>query len=297
MIEQITKSLDKLTGKFTTWIDQFVLMLPNFFMAMLVLVGFIIAARLIRKLSKKGLGKISENIAITSLLSNILYFAIVSIGIFVALGLLHLDKTVTSLLAGVGVIGLALGFAFQNTAANFISGLFMATKHPINVGDIVKSNDYFGTVKRIDLRFTEISTPQGQAVIIPNKTILESPLVNYTISGERRIDLTCGISYGEDLKRVKEIATQAIEDQVEYNKDKPVEFMFTGFGDSSINFILRYWTKTPSQTAYLLSQSEAIMSLKRAFDKNSIVIPFPIRTLDFGIKGGAKLNEMLPKSN
>ncbi len=297
MIDQFTESLSKLTDKFANWIDQLVLMLPNLAVAILIVIAFVLIAKFVRRFTVKGLRRFSDNQAITTLLSNIVYMAVVVVGIFVALGVLQLDKTVTSLLAGVGVVGLALGFAFQTTAANFISGVFMAARHPIHVGDIVDTTDYFGVVDTIDMRFTKILTPDGQMVIIPNKTILENPLVNYSLTGRRRVNLKCGISYGENLPKVKEVAMQAIEKNVEYNQEKDLEFMFTGFGDSSINFVVRFWIDKVGQKDYLVAAGEAVMALKKAFDENDIVIPFPIRTLDFGIKGGQKLSEVWKNQN
>lgn len=294
MFSQFTVSFNKLSEKFSNWIDQVVMMLPNFVVAVVLVLVFVLIAKLTRKLAMKTFRKVTDNEAVVNLMSNIAYIGVVTVGLFVALGVLQLEKTVTSLLAGVGVVGLALGFAFQTTAANFISGIFMAAKHPINVGDIVDTNGYFGTVDIIDMRFTKIMTPQGQAVIIPNKTILENPLVNYSITGSRRVDLQCGISYGDDLEKVQQVAVQCIEDNLKYMDGTEVDLIFTGYGDSSINFVLRFWLDFNSQGDFVKMQSEAVKLLKKAFDENDITIPFPIRTLDFGIKGGQTLHEMVP---
>ena len=294
MIDTFTNSIDQLVEKLQSWLDQMVLMLPNFVLSILVIIGFVLLAKLSRRLFNKTIRSFSDNVAVNKLLSTVIYLGIITIGIFVALGVLQLSKTVTSLLAGVGVVGLALGFAFQNTAANFISGIFMATRHPINVGDIVEANGFFGTVTMIDMRFTKILSPQGQEVIIPNRTILENPLINYTTTGERRVDLSCGVSYGENLEKVKQVAISAIENHLEHNKDKPVDLIFTEFGDSSINFTIRFWIGEGCHNDYLQAMSLAIIHLKQAFDQNDISIPFPIRTLDFGIKGGVSLDQQLP---
>ncbi|GJM30155.1 MAG: mechanosensitive ion channel protein [Cyclobacteriaceae bacterium] len=294
MLEQFTDSINKLTDKLASWVDQLILMFPNFVLSILLIITFIFLAKLVRRLSAKTFRRISENVAINQLLSNLIYIGVITIGIFVALGVLQLSKTVTSLLAGVGVLGLALGFAFQNTAANFISGIFMATRHPINVGDLVEANEHFGTVEIIDMRFTKIRSPQGQVIVIPNRTILENPLINYSSSGERRVDLECGISYGDDLIKVRDVVMSVLQNEVEFNHDKQIDFMYTEFGSSSINFVLRFWLNSTSQKEYLMAKSEAVIAIKRAFDKNEISIPFPIRTLDFGIKGGLSLEDALP---
>lgn len=282
-----------LVNKLTNWLDTAIEMLPNFALALLVLIIFYAIGKLIKKSVRQLLKNVTSNRTIVNLLESILGFIIIAIGVFIALSILQLDGAVTSLLAGAGVIGLALGFAFQDIASNFISGIILSIRHPFGIGDIIQSNDYFGTVEKLNLRNTIIKLPQGQIVYIPNKMIFENPLENFTKTGERRIDLACGISYGEDLEKVQKIVTEAISSLDKINKERDVQFLFKEFGGSSINFEVRYWISYNRQFDYFSAQSEGIIALKKAFDKNDIMIPFPIRTLDFGIKGGEKLNTML----
>jgi small-conductance mechanosensitive channel len=188
---------------------------------------------------------------------------------------------------------LALGFAFQDTAANFVAGIFLAVRSPINSGDIVALDDVMGVVKKINLRATEITTFQGTLVVIPNKDVFQNPIFNYTHTGKRRVDLGCGISYGDNLDKVKEISLGAIKKTEGVLTDQPIQFFYKEFGDSSINFEVRAWISEIDQVGFLQTQSNMIVALKKAFDENDIMIPFPIRTLDFGIKGGEKLNTML----
>jgi small conductance mechanosensitive channel len=108
----------------------------------------------------------------------------------------------------------------------------------------------------------------------------------------RRLDITVGISYGDDLVKVKKVVLAAVEQLEERDPNRQPEFFYKAFGDSSINFDLRIWLKGEEQIIFLKAQSDAIMFIKKAFDQNEITIPFPIRTLDFGIKGGKTLSEM-----
>lgn len=280
--------IDKLEG----WVNTFLEMLPNFVIAILVLILFYIISIVVRRLLSTVLHRFMKNESVVQLILAISNVLVILIGLIIALGVLNLTQAVTSMLAGIGIVGLALGFAFQDAAANLISGVSMAVKSPIFVGDIIESNDVFGRVKEIGLRATIISTPQGQDVVLPNRLIFQNLYKHYTINGERRIDLGCGISYGENLRQVKEITTKAIESIPFLMENKKVEFFFEEFGDSSINFVVRYWVKFYKQPDYLEAQSEGVMRIKEAFDKNGITIPFPIRTLDFGIKGGEKLSEV-----
>lgn len=279
--------------KISNWMEAIIAMLPNAIVAVVVVVVFYFIAKFIRNLAGKLLNRAFSNKSLNDLLLNIIYISIILVGLFIALGVMELDKTVTSLLAGVGVIGLALGFAFQDTAANFVAGVFLAVRSPIEIGDIVKSGDVMGKVHRINLRATEVRTFQRTHVVIPNKDVFQNPLYNFTMSGERRVDLDCGISYGDDLEKVKKVTVEAIENTKGINKDAGVSFFFKEFGGSSINFQVRAFSEDISQPGFLETQSNMIIALKKAFDKNNIMIPYPIRTLDFGIRGGEKLSEML----
>ena len=281
------------SDKLETWLSSAIEMLPNLGLALLVLILFYVLGRFIRRFIRTVLEKATTNKTVIDLAETVMSVIIVGIGVFFALSILNLDGTVTSLLAGAGIIGLALGFAFQDIAANFISGLLLSIRHPFGIGDIIESNDYFGTVKKLNLRNTIIKTPQGQIVYIPNKVVYENPFTNYTKNQERRIDLECGVSYGDDLEKVQKVATEAIHSIGQRNKKRDVEFYYKEFGGSSINFVVRFWVKFNTNPDYLEPQSEAIIVLKKAFDENDIMIPFPIRTLDFGIRGGEKLDSML----
>ncbi|GAB3647943.1 hypothetical protein GCM10028791_10810 [Echinicola sediminis] len=304
-MEAITNILENfftiIIEKLASWIKLAIEMLPNFLVAILITLAFVLLAKLVRNIFHRFLSKISDSKSLNTLFSTVVYILVISAGVFIALSVLKLDKAVTSLLAGAGIIGLALGFAFQDIASNFMSGVIMAVRKPIRTGHLVETNGIFGTVQRVSLRATEIKSPQGQLYIVPNKMIFENPIKNYTASGERRVDLACGVSYGDDLKKVKEVTLQAIESLATIDKEKGISLYFKEFGDSSINYQVRYWVKdSTSQADFLEATSQGIIAIKDAYDKNGIDIPFPIRTLDFGIKGGEKLSEMMPleiKSN
>lgn len=289
--EKFYESFGLLKNKLGSWISEIILMLPNILVAALVVVCFYLASKYLSNLILSLLRRFSKNTAINKLIATLCSLLINLIGLFVALGILNLDKTVTSLLAGVGVVGLALGFAFQNSAANFISGLGMAIRSPLNVGDLIETNDYYGMVSKIGLRSTEIRTLQGQLVDIPNRLIYQNPFANYNTLGSRRIDLVCGVSYGDDLQKVEDLVLKAIEGISNLDKQKKPALFFSEFGDSSINFKLLYWVKFKEEKDYLKAVHEGIKIIKSAFDENDITIPFPIRTLDFGIKGGEKISE------
>ncbi len=282
-----------------SWLETIVTMLPNFLIAIIIILLTVFVAKIVRNFTSRMMNRITKNIAMNRLTASITFFLVLTIGMFISLRVLNLDKTLTSLLAGLGIAGLALGFAFKDIASNFIAGIYLALKSPINVGDIVDYQGAMGHVKEIGLRSSTIKTFQGQDVVIPNRMIMEEKYTHYSINGERRIDLEVGISYGDDLEKVEKVVLSAINKITFINKTKPVDLYFNAFGDSSIVFSVRYWVKymPNDHIIYLKAVSEGIKNIKAAFDKNDITIPFPIRTLDFGIKGGKTLTEVLPAEN
>jgi len=285
-----------LEQKITNWYEIGVKTIPNLVAALAIFVIFYIAAKLIKKLTTKLLLRISDNKAVNNLLQTIVYIIILAVGIFTCLEVLNLEKAVTSLLAGAGVLGLALGFAFQEIASNFVSGFLIAVRQPYKVGDIVKTNEgFFGTVKHINLRVTTLRTFDGLEILIPNKDMFTEPLINFTKTPERRLELELGVSYGDDLEEVEKILQDLLQDEDERVRDKDAEVYYDEFGSSSINLRCFIWIKYPNNKAYLRTKHNIIKKIKDEFDKNNITIPFPIRTLDFGIKGGLGFNEIYKK--
>lgn len=289
---QISDAISLITGKIETWIEQAIRILPNLVIAIVVAVLFVLVAKIVRDLVRRLLYRVSNNHAVNNLLVTVIYTAVLILGGFIALTIVGLHTVVTSLLAGVGIVGLALGFAFQDIAANFISGVLIAIGQPFRVGDIIKSGDYFGTVTNINLRTTTIKSFQGIDVLIPNKNLFQEAVENYTETKDRRIDLAVGVSYGDDLEKVKKLTLDSVKNLDSVDSRKDVRLFYNEFGDSSINFTIMLWAKSARQPDFLQAQSDAIMAIKKTYDDNDITIPFPIRTLDFGIKGGEKLSEM-----
>ncbi len=288
------RALDDAAATVSGWAEGLVGSLPDIVAALLVLLFFWGVATLVRNALLRILERVSQHRSVQRLLATVAYGAVLAVGIFAALGILELDRTVTSLLAGAGIVALALGFAFQDTAENFISGVLLAFRRPFREGDVVETNDHMGVVEAINLRATMLRTFEGQRVYIPNSTVFQNSLVNYTELGRRRVDLACGVAYGDDLERAREVAVQAIEPLEARDPGRPVEFFYEGFGDSSIDFVVRFWIGFSAQPQFLAARSEAIVALKKALDEAGLTIPFPIRTLDFGVVGGRSLAEEAP---
>ncbi|MTB50923.1 mechanosensitive ion channel family protein [Lewinella sp. W8] len=291
----LTLDFQPLFDELKNWWTGFLQLLPNLLVGILVALVGMVVTRMTKKYFDRLGAKLVKDKILANLLSSALTVALGLLFLFLVLSVLELDGTVKSLLAGAGVVGLAVGLAFQDPILNFFSGVILTVRHLFSPGDIVEIDGYFGKVRQITLRHTALETFQGQEVLIPNKTVAQSPIKNYNKLNRRRVDIACGVSYGDDLKKVEKITVAAIKDQVPHDTDKPVDLVFEEFGGSSINYSLRFWL-TPEQLAqgdFLAARSKAIMAIVEAYNEHDIMIPFPIRTLDFGIKGGEKLSAML----
>lgn len=286
---------EEVVSKLERWGAQFVLLLPNLGVAMVVLIVAWIASVVAGKLVARFIGRVSESRALNELIRKLVRFAVVAAGFIVALSVLQLDEAASTFLAGAGIVGLALGFAFQDLSANFIAGVAMAMRRPVEIDDLLESNDVTGLVKRIELRSTWLETLDGKIVMIPNRKIFENVLINHSRLGRRRVELEVGVSYAEDLEEVQRVASAALA-TVTPRLDRPTEIFFQKFGDSSITFIGRFWIEYHTQADYLAARSAAIVAIRRAFAESGITIPFPIQTLDFGIAGGVALREELDQA-
>lgn len=289
----VTESLlEALRDKVYGWLSTFVIMLPNIIVAALVLLAFVFVARWLSLATGRVILKTSGNRPISDLLASITRVAVSLIGLFVSLGVLNLDKAVTSLVAGVGVLGIAAGFAFQDVASNFMAGIIMALNRPFDVDDLVELAGKTGTVLKIEMRATMIRTLDGLIVTLPNKDVFQSAIVNYTSTPERRMELEVGVAYDSNLETVRTLATNVAATCRDRDPSVPPEVIFERFGDSSIDLKIRVWLLRGDEKAWINSRSDLLVRLKHAFDDENITIPFPIRTLDFGAKsvGGKELS-------
>jgi len=293
--DQLSSSYQNLIGKLGEWVDMLILIIPNLIIASIVGVIAYFFSKYVRKFAVKAVSKVTKNRTILNLVANLTTVIFGVFILFIILSILNLGDTINKILATAGVLGLAVGLALQDPMTNLFSGVFMSVRKLYKIGDLVETNGYFGTITDIDLKATRLKLPTGQRVIIPNKDVIQKPLKNYSSSEERRVDLECGVSYGDDLDEVESIVREVMDNVDGLIEDKPIDFMFTEFGGSSINFKVRFWIPKTSQANFLKHRSEVIKAIKKSFDKNDISIPFPITTLDFGIRGGAELKEMLPK--
>jgi small-conductance mechanosensitive channel len=271
-----------LIQKLTTWFNEIILLLPNLLVAFFIVVLMFVFARNIRKLSHKIISRFTSNLPINNFITGVIHYSLLLTGFILALSILHLDKAVTSILAGAGVVGIALGLAFQNPIRNTVSGFIMSYREYYNIGDRVETNGFYGTIEHIGIRVSELRLTTGELVVLPNDIVVNETFKNITASKMRAVVVNVGVSYNDDLEKVERVVKETISSQIEHIKNEDIEVYFIEYDSSSINFMLRFWIENLNDKHYQQTKSNAIIAIKKAFDKNGITIPFPIHTLDFG---------------
>jgi len=285
MEKTLTEAFNSLVEKLEGWLSAIIQNIPNLVLAILVMIVAYFVAKYTRKLVSKLIEKKVSQKSISTMIAKVSAVIVVLTGLFLALGIMNLSKMLTSLLAGAGVAGLAVGLALQGTLSNTFAGIVLSFRKKIQIGNWVETNGYTGEVMDINLKDFTLKEADNNLVVIPNKMILANPLKNYSLTTRMRVFLECGVGYESDLEKVKDLTKQTIADsfeQVESPKD--VEFYYTEFGDSSINFLCRFWIDAESMLEKLKAKTTAIIAIKKAFDKEGVNIPFPIRTLEFNNK-------------
>lgn len=273
--EEVSEALQKVYE----WKFSLLSLWPNILAAIFMFVVYYLIGLFGKRLINRYIVKFTNNKAATNVIGIAFFLLFFFIGLMTALSLLGLSKAVTTFLAGAGIIGLALGFALQETAGNFLSGIFMSFKSNFKEGDFIKTNDMQGTVERIDLRSTKIKTVDGYHVTIPNKAIFQQPMVNYNQYSTRRIELTCGVSYNSDLDHVEQVTLDVLKNIEDINSSPQPKLYFTDFGDSAINYSLLFWVNFLTAQDYFETQHDVIKAIKKTYEREGIDIPFPIRTV------------------
>lgn len=198
--------------------------------------------------------------------------AILFIGLLIALA--QLGVSLGPILAGLGIAGFIVGFALQDTLSNFASGLLILIYRPFDVGDFVTAGGVTGRVSNMSLVNTTFKTPDNETLIVPNNKVWQDVIKNTTAQLTRRVDLTFGISYNDDIDKAKEILLDAAANHPAVLGEPPTDVRVNELADSSVNLLLRPWVSTSD---YWDTYWDLIEIVKKRFDAEGITIPFPQR--------------------
>ena len=256
-------------------------LLPQIAVAIIVLILTALLARLARSIVRRTVGKAHLRNSLVNLFELLAGLAVWILGIMIAAVIVFPDLTPGSILAGLGIGSVAIGFAFKDVFENFLAGVIILFRKEMRIGDFIECEGLDGKIESISIRETHIRQTDGQLVIVPNAMLFKNPLTIRTDLDKRRTTIICGVSYDTDVDEAREVIRDAVTAcGAVVADDKPVQIFAQEFADSSINFEVTWWTGS-RPVDIRESRDKVVASVKRALDDAGIEIPFPYRTLTF----------------
>lgn len=257
-------------------INQFILYLPKLVSAVILGLLGIFLVRFVNKYINRILKKSKIDVTIRTFLKSLVKIILYVILVIVFLSQLGVDTN--SLLAILGVVGVAISLAIKDSLSNLAGGVLILFSKPFSIGDYIEFEGDSGTVKSITILYTIINTIDNKTIFIPNGKISNYTVVNYSIEGKRRLDLVFGISYENDFRKAKEILYGILLNSNLTLKDPEPIVNVTEFGDSSINIAVRVWVKCDD---YINLNFEIHEKVKQLFDEHGISIPYNRLDINF----------------
>ncbi len=220
-------------------------MVPEMILATLSFVLILVIARMLKRYTRLYILRKSDDLLLANFLSKTLFTVIIIFGTVVSLGVMGLSGTVTKILAGAGLSGFIIGFAFKDIGENFLAGILLAFKRPFRIGDLIETNGLSGTVYDFKLRETLIKTPDGVDAFIPNSIIIKNPLKNHTVDHLFRKEFSLGIDYRDDINKAVEIIKDIVKNTPEIEKEpREALVLISEFGEKYTVIKVLFWLKT-----------------------------------------------------
>jgi small conductance mechanosensitive channel len=246
----------------------------NFGMKVLIALVIFFVGRMIARLVTKGLHNVMQSQEVDKILEtfvcNLAYWALMLFVIIAAIN--QIGVQTTSLIAIMGAAGLAIGLALQGSLANFASGVLIVMFRPYRVGDFVEAAGIAGVVLQVQILTTILKTGDNKQIIVPNGQIMNSIITNFSAHDTRRVEMTVGVSYDDDLDKVRSTIQDLVNADERILKDPECLIAVSELADSSVNFTVRPWVNTADYSGVKFDLTEAI---KKRFDKEGISFPFP----------------------
>jgi len=268
----------KSSSSSANWYDQLLEMLKVYGINLLIaLVILVIGWWLINRVVKLINGQLDKRSIDPSLKPFFKSLMLITFRLLLAISVLStLGIEMTSFIAILGAAGLAVGMALSGTLQNFAGGVIILLFKPFKVGDVIEAMGYIGSVKEIQIFVTILTTPDNKTILIPNGSLSNSSLINYSTEPTRRVDMTFGIGYNDDIDKARKILTALIVADERILKEPAPFVAVSELADSSVNFALRVWCNSGDYWGIFFDMQE---NVKKTFDKESISIPFPQRDI------------------
>ncbi len=254
--------------------------IPYFVAAIVVILIFWFLSIVFKKVVQKVLGSRIHHQNLVKVFQRVGGALIIFVGVMIAMVIAVPGFTPAKLIGALGIGSVAIGFAFKDIFQNLLSGILLLISEPFRIGDQIVSGEYEGTVEDIKIRATTIRTYDGRQVVIPNSDLYTSALTVNTAYKQRRLQVAVGIGYEDDIEAAKAEIIQALNKANSVSKKAEPSVIATGFGDSTIDLMVRWFIDDGTQANKVASIHEVIVEIKTALDTAGVNIPFPIRTID-----------------
>lgn len=255
----------------------FVALVPNMVIALVILGITWVVSRLARRIVDRVTGKASIRESLKQLIHTVVSIGVWVVGLVIAATVVLPGLTPASLVAGLGVGTIAIGFAFQDFFQNFLAGILIMVRKKMRIGDIIECEGIIGRVEHVSLRETHVRKLSNELTIVPNSTLFKNPVEILTDGAQRRHEIIVGVSYDTDLEQARDVIRAAMEGIDVIDQDRRIDIFAREFNASSIDFLVRWWAGSKPYDMHD-SRDRVVRAIKAALDEAGIEIPFPYVT-------------------
>jgi len=267
------RTIDYIHNILENWKQALLAFLPNLVLAIVVLIAFLAMARMVKRISLKSYSRsMTANSDIAKLISSAIYFFLLLAGTFIVLQILGLERVLTRLIAGAGIIGIIAGFAFKDIAANAFAGLMLNAQHPLKEGDWILVDSNYGSVLKIGLLTTTLQTNAGQEVFVPNQIIYSTTVSNYTSFGKRRVVLSGNVTTTAAAETIKPFVINQVKNKDVILRNEEICFYYTGINNTAVEFEICCWISFDTEDDFKEAASDIIIQLKEQLEDKKCTV-------------------------
>jgi len=259
---------------------QFVRTLPQIGIALIVIIITAIVASFAVKIADAMIGKTNLRPSLRNLIETLVKLAVWILGLMIAAIIVFPGMTAGSLIAGLGIGAVAIGFAFQDIFENFLAGVLIMIREKMRIGDVIECEGIMGKVEHITLRETHVRKLSGEVTVVPNSILFKNPVEILTDQDQRRHQVVIGVSYDTDLDEAAEVIRKAVTGVGDVIEEKGIDIFAQEFNSSSVDYLVRWWAGATPRNGWE-SKDKVVRAIKRGLDDAGIEIPFPYITHTF----------------
>ena len=272
--------LDTLIDQLNAMGTEFIRTLPSLAIALAIIIVTAIVARIAVSVADKAVSKTDLRASLRTLIQTVIKLGIWILGLLIAMIVVFPGLTVGSLIAGLGIGAVAIGFAFQDIFENFLAGVLIMVREKMRIGDVIECEGIVGKVEHITLRETHIRKLSGEVTVVPNSILFKNPVEILTDQEQRRHQVVIGVSYDTDLDEAADVIRKSVLAVDEVDDDKGLDVFAQEFNSSSVDFLVRWWSGSTPRAGWE-SKDKVVRAIKRGLDNAGIEIPFPYITHTF----------------